>query len=125
MQSKYFSDAELSCRCGCGERPQDEIMKLADLVRNGWNKPLLCSSGARCKKHNEKVGGAKYSAHMNGLAIDLQPINSADIVAFQEYCGRKVHEGAWLEGKVGMEYGRYTPTWVHLQLRQPYGLFIP
>ena len=40
------------------------------------------SSGYRCKKLNEAVGGVNTSAHQRGDAADLQAANMADFKAF-------------------------------------------
>ena len=68
-----FSDAELTCKCGCGMLPKqdfmDKIQKLRELV--GFTLPV--SSAARCPKHNSKVSQTGLQGpHTTGRAIDLQ-----------------------------------------------------
>jgi len=41
-------------------------------IRMGANKPILITSGFRCKKHNEEIEGAINSRHTRGLAADIQ-----------------------------------------------------
>lgn len=120
-KSKFFSDLELSCRCGCGLMPKEATIRFADQVRGEWGKPILCLSGARCEKHNAKEGGAPNSAHLYGLALDLAPADRKRIKEFQDWCASKLFE--WKV--VGMEDPRYSTTWCHLQLRPPYKVFSP
>ena len=108
---KYFSDAEMACRCGCGELPQDALRELADFVRYDWGKPLFVASGKRCQAHNVKIGGAKKSAHVAGLAIDLRPFDMDELGAFQQFCLTKLED--W---KCRMEHPDHTPQWTHLDL---------
>lgn len=108
---KYFSDNEMACKCGCGELPQDAIRELADFVRHDWGKPLFVASGKRCQAHNAKIGGAKKSAHVAGLAVDLRPFDMDEMKAFQQFCLTKLEE--W---KCRMEDPNYTTQWAHLDL---------
>lgn len=131
-KSKYFSDAELACRCGCGLMPQEETQRFADQVREEWTHyivglgfeaklgALFCTSGARCEAHNKKIGGAPDSAHPEGLALDLQPVKTL-FTEFQKWCRLKL--AIWKD--VGMESPRFATNWVHLQLRKPYRIFDP
>lgn len=54
-------------------------------IRNLISKPIIITSGYRCKKLNELVGGAKNSHHLCGYAADfvvpgLQPKEIIDII---------------------------------------------
>ena len=129
---KYFTREELSCKCGCGLNVQDKTAQFADQVREQWTHylvglgyeskagALLCLSGARCKTHNETVSGAPHSAHVEGLALDLAPRNLTLMSEFHKWCALKRAE--W---KVGMENPKFTTTWCHLQLREPFKIFDP
>jgi hypothetical protein len=131
----YFTPQETSCRCGCGLDIRPETRDFANRVREDWTHylvglgyeakagELLCMSGARCKVHNEKVGGAEASAHVAGLAIDLAPRTTSLMAEFHKFCAIK--RPLWNKGKVGMESPKWTPTWCHLQLREPYKVFNP
>lgn len=37
-------------------------------------RPIILSSGSRCKEHNKSEGGAKNSAHLYGLGVDISTI---------------------------------------------------
>jgi hypothetical protein len=100
--------------------PQEITIRFADQVRREWGGPLYCLSGARCETHNIKVGGAPQSKHVQGLALDLAPINQDRIQEFQEWCRERLPH--WV---VGMENPKFTTTWTHLQLAEPRRVFDP
>ena len=52
--------------------------QLLDPIREAWGKPIIVSSGYRCKELNELVGGVKNSHHLLGCAADLIAGNKAD-----------------------------------------------
>ena len=72
LLTRNFSKNEMQCKCDCGEAvmSQDFMQKLQEL-RDKCNFPLPVNSGFRCKKHNTRIGGHPDSAHMAGLACDL------------------------------------------------------
>ncbi len=45
---------------------------MLDLARSLAGVPFKISSGYRCTKHNKQVGGVKNSAHLTGLAVDIE-----------------------------------------------------
>lgn len=45
---------------------------MLDLARSLAGVPFKISSGYRCNKHNKHVGGVKNSAHLKGLAVDIE-----------------------------------------------------
>ena len=70
--SKYFTDDEIACKCGCGFKSMDaETLAIADLAREFVGESITPSSGCRCEKHNKAVGGEDKSYHMRGMAMDL------------------------------------------------------
>jgi len=73
--SKYFKDSEIECKCGCGfiKKSEDLISRL-DTVREALGVPIVVTSWCRCPKHNAEVGGEPNSAHLKGLAVDLQAV---------------------------------------------------
>ena len=75
--SKYILRSEYECPC-CGELPPDfgvynyeDFFELFDDIREEWGKPIIINSGYRCPKHNSYVGGSPLSAHLFGMALDL------------------------------------------------------
>lgn len=75
--SEHFNSDEFLCPCGkCAESFIDTVLidKL-EQARKKYAKPMKVTSGFRCARHNSEVGGVKNSAHANGLAADVQPLN--------------------------------------------------
>lgn len=50
-----------------------ELAKFAQAVRDFLNVPMTITSGVRCPKLNERVGGSKTSQHLLCEAIDFVP----------------------------------------------------
>lgn len=77
--SKYFdttTDPKLLCGCGC--TPPDwvianlkQVCLQADKIRELLNVPISVNSGYRCKAYNKRIGGAMFSQHVKGTALDL------------------------------------------------------
>ena len=95
---KFFTLKELTAssaarKYGIDNTPQDaeiiehieELIELMDDVRAAWGGPLIVTSGYRCPQLNEKVGGAKTSAHLTGYAVDCVPANNKK-KEFFEFC---------------------------------------
>ncbi len=73
----FFAVEEFSCRCGC-EMPERVLRNVAELtknlefVRRHLKREIYITSGYRCEKHNEKVGGTENSQHLHGKAADIR-----------------------------------------------------
>lgn len=81
---KNFKLSDFKCTCngkycdGYNGRKNKCPMKLimvAQYVRNYYDKPLIISSGVRCKKRNAQVGGVKKSKHLVFFAFDGSVLN--------------------------------------------------
>ena len=70
--SRNFREPEFWCPC-CGlYRPSTRlILALEKLRRMAGNSPVTITSGTRCVRYNEAVGGVKYSKHLTGEAADV------------------------------------------------------
>lgn len=72
--SKYFSKAEMACKC-CGGLPEDGMSEVLlsklDELRDLCNQPLSVSCMYRCPEHNAEVGGVPNSQHVFGEAADV------------------------------------------------------
>ncbi len=88
---KHFTIQELTAsatalREGIDNRPTEcafhllhvLVEQLLDPVREAWGKPIVVSSGYRCKQLNELIGGVKNSHHILGCAADIIAGNRAD-----------------------------------------------
>ena len=47
------------------------VEKLLDPIREAWGRPIMVSSGYRCRELNSLVGGVHNSHHLLGCAADL------------------------------------------------------
>lgn len=114
--SEHFSleeliASEVAARAGIDNRPSPEIIEnlraLAqglELVRRALGDlPIRISSGYRCPDLNARVGGARNSAHMSGLAADIScsgfgtPLDVCRAIADQHIATDQIiHEfGSW------------------------------
>lgn len=63
--TKNFKQEEFQCKCGCGEmRISPTVAFVWQMVRDHFGKPVTINSGARCSRHNARVGGAVSSQHL-------------------------------------------------------------
>lgn len=70
--SKNFDSSEFACKCGCGyDTPNPELIRMLQVARDLYGKPIRITSGCRCIKHNRNVGGTANSAHISGMAVDI------------------------------------------------------
>lgn len=103
--SIHFDRAEFACQCKCGEDTVDALLLEAlEAIRNHFEKPIRVTSGFRCKRHNERIGGSKNSQHTKGRAADI-------VVS-----GTSPSDVADLAEDLGMSVGRYS-TFTHLDSR--------
>jgi uncharacterized protein YcbK (DUF882 family) len=82
--SKNFNRSEFTCQCGCGFDVVDiDNLKIVQMVRDHFGKPVVINSGCRCKKHNQNVNGSKDSWHMKAGATDIAVLDTTpEDVAF-------------------------------------------
>lgn len=77
MISKWFSPAELACKCGqCAPGIVGEFVVWLDSLRAAVARPLTLTSAYRCPDHDRKVGGK--GPHTTGRAADVRAITSAE-----------------------------------------------
>ena len=75
---RHFSRVEFRCKCGgayCGgfpHEPEEQLVRLADAVREHFGAPVIVTSGLRCETHNRNVGGVWNSRHLTGRALDFR-----------------------------------------------------
>lgn len=59
-----FSKEDFTCKCGCGRYNMDDnFLVRYQAFRLIHGKPLIVTSGGRCKKHNLNCGGVPSSLH--------------------------------------------------------------
>lgn len=49
----------------------NELVVKLQIIRDTIDRPIIVGSGYRTKEHNKKIGGAKNSYHMKGMAADI------------------------------------------------------
>ena len=74
--TKNFTLEEFKCKdgtypSGTALKNTEELAKNLQVLRDHIGKPIYINSGYRTIKHNEKVGGAKFSQHLIGKAADI------------------------------------------------------
>lgn len=121
-----YSIDEGVCLCGCGMRMGDDIalalQAFVSVLQRTYGAKVrhLITSGARCKAHNERVGGSPTSQHLVGRACDgvfqwhsgavWLPIDIIDLGQLARKSG--------LFGGVGyLEYERNGKHFIHLDVR--------
>lgn len=93
------------------------MMAALDRIRTAWGYPLVVTSGARCEAYTRKlredgIPAALKSAHIEGLAVDIAPLNKESLFKFQTWLIPSLEGlGVWIEDF------KYTPSWCHVQIR--------
>lgn len=103
----HFKAEEFSCHCG-GKHPSWialELVHKLETLRMKLRRPIRVTSGYRCPGHNNSVGGAAKSQHVQGRAADIQ------------VDGLTVRELAAAARAVGFGFVLEEPTWVHVDVR--------
>lgn len=77
MKIGYFDTKEFASKDGA-ESPwpcivDHTLIELCNKIREELGCAIIVTSGYRSPAHNEAVGGAKSSYHVQGKAADLQP----------------------------------------------------
>lgn len=69
---RHFIGAEMACKDGAAEYMYaPELMRILENIREHFGKPVIINSGYRTPEWNTKIGGAKNSYHMKGMAADI------------------------------------------------------
>lgn len=114
--TKNFSLSEFRSKDGSPFTPEviHHLQVLADnlqVLRDHFGKEITINSGYRSEAHNNKVGGAKNSFHMKGMAADIVVKDVAPYVVYKQI-------------ELLIKYGKMKPgglgvydTWVHYDTR--------
>jgi hypothetical protein len=93
--TEHFNISEFHCKgakCGCTETLHDPALSAyLQQIREHFDKPLYITSGFRCEKHNQAVGGVVGSLHAKGMAADIviQGVKPLEIAQYAEQIGVK------------------------------------
>lgn len=88
-----------------GLKIKDKIIKLAEFaekVRAVLNCPMTITSGFRCEKLNNKIGGSPFSQHRLCEAIDFIPAKMSAKEAFTEIIISGIEYGQLILEKRGV-----------------------
>lgn len=91
--TEHFNITEFHCKgakCGCTQTLHDPALSAyLQQIREHFGKPLHITSGYRCPKHNEAVGGTANSLHTKGMAADfvISGIKPLEIAQYAEQIG--------------------------------------
>ena len=71
---KYFNIDEFDSpdEPGSGQYMDDDFLEMLDRARDFAGVPFVINSGYRTKAWNQKCGGLKNSAHLDGFAADIR-----------------------------------------------------
>lgn len=92
--SKHFKVKEFKCKATTGNNIvfiDDELVDLLEAIREHFGKPIHINSAYRTPEWNEKVGGAKDSYHMYGMAADIW-ISGTSNKQLAEYASKHLNE---------------------------------
>jgi uncharacterized protein YcbK (DUF882 family) len=108
-RSKNFSNSEFKCKCGdCAQIfPPDDLIVIAQDVRDHFNAPVTVHSGHRCPAYNARVGGASKSQHLEANGADMT-VKGVSPFMVQEYLLEKYPDQHGI--------GRYD-TFTHIDVR--------
>ena len=74
--TQHFKAEEFRCKDGTKEFLWAiELLEVLETIRNHFNEPIIINSGYRTPTWNTRVGGAKNSYHMKGMAADIRVKN--------------------------------------------------
>ena len=99
--SPHFSKHEFRSRDGAEHPIDPKLIAMLEQIRTHFNAPTTVVSGYRSPAHNAKVGGAKNSFHLRGMAADIR-VSGVDPAQVYAYC-----DTAFKTGGVG-KYRTFT-----------------
>jgi len=106
-----------------------ETITLLENIRAEWGKyceahklgnpAIRISSGYRSAELNKAVGGVKNSAHVEGYAADLQPVNGKQ-TEFEKFFATEFSHMGYAFDQIIIEKSK-TSRWVHVGYRRADG----
>ncbi len=104
-----FNRKEFDCKCGCGANKIDSaFLWELQLCREVADIPFTITSGCRCPKHNEAVGGFSTSDH---ITDEDHHCSGADIKCVDSKARCKIVDAAF---QVGFDRIGIAKTFIHL-----------
>lgn len=108
----HFTIKEFGCKDGT-PYPADwveskliPLCEMLEIIRDHYKRPILINSAYRTPEHNKKIGGAKGSKHVEGIAVDfkVQGYSPREVAAWVR---EQISMGKMIEGGVG-DYSTFT-----------------
>ena len=106
-----------------------ETITLLECIRAEWEEyceryslgtpAIQISSGYRSPELNKAVGGAKNSAHVEGYAADLQPVNGKQ-TEFERFMANKFSKKGYAFDQIIIERSK-SSRWVHVGYKRADG----
>ena len=115
LEEMYRSDT--ARRCGIDNKPQTEevvenlralCLEVLQPLREHLGKPVVVSSGYRCKDLNKKVGGVENSQHLKGEAADIKVRDREELIDVMRYIMDETDFDQLIREKSG------STEWVHV-----------
>jgi uncharacterized protein YcbK (DUF882 family) len=88
-----------------------EVATNLEVLRSHLGHSIYISSGYRSPSHNSKIGGAKNSMHLKGLAADIKVLGFNPLAVFNAI-EALINSGKIKEGGLGLYR-----SWVHYDIR--------
>jgi len=84
--NRFFCLDEFECPCCHRVMLHLVLLRKLSALRQAIGRPLIISSGYRCKKENRRVHGVKTSYHLFGFAADVTvpSMKMSDLLKYAE-----------------------------------------
>lgn len=122
--NNYFTDNELKCKCGCNQAIlAPGFRKHLNELRRQFGKPMIITSGCRCRKHNKNVGGSEDSFHLMGKTAHKDCGTCAVDINIKGYTEFEADQLKILAFALGWTVGiDYENKFIHIDLRSIYAV---
>jgi len=81
----HFNLSEFACPCCKHVMLHPKLLAKLIELRNILERPVYITSGYRCSRYNQKVGGVPNSYHCIGLAADIK-VKDINLIELLEIC---------------------------------------
>lgn len=106
--TKNFKVSEFACKCGCGNKVQQKLINMLQVIRDEAGIPIHVNSGYRCPAHNAKVDGVKGSQHTLGVAADISCSKGAKFLL-------KIVQELYAQDRLpDLQFCKEYSSWIHV-----------
>ena len=95
-----------------------QLIEFLNPIRDAWGSALIVTSGYRCERLNQMLGGSDTSAHKLGWAVDLIPSNGK-IEEFEQFLIKYVKDNKIMWDQILIEKSGNS-TWIHIGIYNQY-----